>query len=304
MADRVFPNNLNVDMGSKTSFSGINWSFVEESMKNNKYAQDTQSAEIMRLVEEFQKLTPNEQEEAMEEMKNPNEPESDSEQGDKEMPDNDDESKEASSKEANTNTKMRKIAFTHPNQISAEAIEAAQAAGDTRLVNTILAARKENRMRIASVIQKNLEESLKFAENSSEEKMDEPKKSKKEDKKEDKKEGDDKFASANSFTKSQRTAFVNAALAQGMPIEYINAMCPPKVSKKVAELSEKVKTVFASNLSEEVKADAIKSMIREAKLSPESKSEFVDYWNNILGYQDKSFWPSVAEDYTEKQGDK
>ena len=38
MADRVFPNNTNVDMGSKISFSGIDWSSVEQNMQNNKYA--------------------------------------------------------------------------------------------------------------------------------------------------------------------------------------------------------------------------------------------------------------------------
>jgi hypothetical protein len=40
-------------------------------------------------------------------------------------------------------------------------------------------------------------------------------------------------------------------------------------------------------------------LIKEAKLSADSKIEFINYWNNVLGYQDKSFWPDVAADYTD-----
>ena len=39
MAERVFPNNVNVDMGSKMQFSGINWGEVEQSLKNPRYAE-------------------------------------------------------------------------------------------------------------------------------------------------------------------------------------------------------------------------------------------------------------------------
>ena len=33
MADRIFPNSNNVDMGSKIQFSGIDWSEVETNIK-------------------------------------------------------------------------------------------------------------------------------------------------------------------------------------------------------------------------------------------------------------------------------
>ena len=49
MADRVFPNNINVDMGSKITFSGIDWGTVEANIKNNKFASD-QSEEVQALL--------------------------------------------------------------------------------------------------------------------------------------------------------------------------------------------------------------------------------------------------------------
>ena len=53
MADRVFPNNTNVDMGSKISFSGIDWNSVEQNIQKNKYAssQDEQIAHLLKMAE-------------------------------------------------------------------------------------------------------------------------------------------------------------------------------------------------------------------------------------------------------------
>ena len=58
MADRVFPNNINVDMGSRISFSGIDWSLVEDNLKNKKFADD-QSDEIKKLLEGLDKTDEN-----------------------------------------------------------------------------------------------------------------------------------------------------------------------------------------------------------------------------------------------------
>ena len=342
MADRVFPNNKDVDMGSKISFSGIDWSSVEQNMKNNKFAQSEESDALKKMLDELMGLSPDEQHKVVEELEEEvgEEPEAPEEPKADDFGTSD-EDVEASWKGAKRNNTMRKIAFTHPSQISAEAIEAAQEAGDQRLVNTILAARKENRMRIAAAIQRNLKEASRYAQSdfSSEDlntdltplnpdplsdtssiikKMlndpgvDEETKAKLEKllPPGDNVPGSNEenmptqnFTTASSFTKAQRTAFVNTALSLGMPAEYINAMCPKTLSPRLASLAEKVKSVYASNLTKTVKSEVVKSMIKEAKLSPESKSEFVDYWNNILGYQDKDFWPSVTKDYSGAKGD-
>jgi hypothetical protein len=71
------------------------------------------------------------------------------------------------------------------------------------------------------------------------------------------------------------------------------------MSPKVESLSKSIKEVFSTNLSDKVKTATVKTLIKEAKLSADSKSEFINYWNNVLGYQDKDFWPLVAADYTD-----
>jgi len=339
MADRVFPNNVNVDMGSKVEFSGINWDAVQASLTNNRFAQDDTEVKVLELLKplfEEEKGIPMPQEveqeitnvvkkakeaikdkEANEGDKGPEDmgPEDMGDKGPEDMGDI------ASWKTSGSN-KMRKIAFTNPSQISAEAIELAMANGDTKLVNTILAARKENRNRIASAIKEKSELEIRKAQRASIVKKAEEDSSKDkmtcEECDEKFKEGEgvegdkyccqeclDKgttkaFVSPAKFTQAQRESFKKIALASGMPKEYVEAMCgTTPVSPRVETLNRSINEVYASNLSDSVKTATIKTMIKEAKLSADSKSEFINYWNNVLGYQDKSFWPDVAADYTD-----
>jgi uncharacterized protein (UPF0335 family) len=352
MADRVFPNNVNVDMGSKVEFSGINWDAVQASLTNNRFAQDN-TVRVLELLdqagydlseEQVEKIGAlvEEAEEANKANEGPKSPEDmgdegmgpedmgDEGMGPEDMGDEGDEGDEGPDDEASAmaswktsgSNKMRKIAFTNPSQISAEAIELAMANGDTKLVNTILAARKENRNRIASAIKEKSELEIRKAQRAS------IVKKAQEDSSEDEmtcKECDEKFeegtgvegdkyccqecadkdtttafVSPAKFTQAQRESFKKIALASGMPKEYVDAMCgTTPVSPKVETLNRSINEVYASNLSNSVKTATIKTLIKEAKLSADSKSEFINYWNNVLGYQDKSFWPDVAADYTD-----
>jgi hypothetical protein len=417
MADRVFPNNTNVDMGSKISFSGIDWSSVEQNIQKNKYAssQDEQIAHLLKMAEMMDNEKNAEDCEAEEmhgKKAKTKEEKQHEEEGKKELKHRDPKgklSKEASYEEvpldaydkvvkkllngdyqkeypelpnfsseaelfdwimdgnskfyrdlaehehwkqeniydtppdefdrgANNKgkTTMRKIAFTHPSQISAEAIEAAEAAGDTKLVNTILAARKANRQRIASAIESKMTKEaglakrqaqraaiIKMAEDMSDDSLADKTL---EELKElvDAAGGIDKapealknafkskggkmeteateidvmaFTSPAKFSKAQREAFNKVALSLGMPKEYVDSMCSPAVSQKVINLANEIKGVYASNISGKTKKAIAQSLVKEAKLSSDSKSEFIDYWNNVLGYQDKDFWPMVAADY-------
>jgi Arc/MetJ-type ribon-helix-helix transcriptional regulator len=343
MAERVFPNNLNVDMGSKIQFSGINWGEVEQNIKNPRFAQDSEA--VMDLLKKLTGATEEEIEEAVQDLKeegekseepvdsDDTEKKEDSEEDGEEDGDKEPESdidKEASLKTSSSN-KMRKIAFTHPSQISAEAIAIAEAAGDIQLKNTILAARKANRLRIASAIQTNLKRKTEIIERKSQEQVnvklaqsvDEQARSSIIDAIDNKNpvpqsfvdaynaslsgemksyEGlDSDFKPTTAFSKAQRKAFAETALSQGMPIEYVNSICPPVVSDAVIKIAKNASEIVKSNISDETKKIAVASLIKEAKLSADSKSEFIDYWNNVLGYQDKAFWPLVAEDYTDKK---
>ena len=105
------------------------------------------------------------------------------------------------------------------------------------------------------------------------------------------------FTSPTKFTKAQRESFNKIAMSLGMPKSYVEAMCAPVIPNDVKKLSKEIKEVYSSKVSDKVKTSVIKSLIKEASLSPDSKREFIDYWNNVLGYQDKDFWPLVAADY-------
>lgn len=315
MADRVFPNNTELDMGSKISFSGIDWASVEDNLKNNRFSQlqDDPSSKIIALLEqsgysldeseeaEVQQLV----DQALSEKANLEGGESDGEdhtmfeedmsddlEGDDMTSGPEDESKSVDMVfeshdpmahfSSNGNNKMKKIAFTKPEQISAEAIEKAMADGNFELVNTIKAARKANRQRIANA----LISRMKTAE--SEQAVT--------------KQAVDAFQSPTKFSSSTRDSFKKIAKSLGMPEEYVEKMCGPvekPLSSKVKALNGQIKELFSTSLPESVKTASIKALIKEAELSGESKKEFVDYWNNVLGYQDKDFWPAAAEDYSE-----
>ena len=332
MADRVFPNNTNVDMGSKISFSGIDWNSVEQNIQKNKYAssQDEQIAHLLKMAE------------MMDNEKNAEDCEAEKMHGKKAKTKEEEEHEEEGEEElkhrdpkhtlASDSNKMKKIAFTHPSQISAEAIEAAEAAGDTKLVNTILAARKANRQRIASAIESKMTKEAGLAKRQAQRaaiiKMAEDMETAVPQSQldsmsvtdlqqlvdsfkgnvpdyftkalEEKKNSNPEvmaFTSPTKFSTAQRNAFNKVALSLGMPKEYIDSMCTPSYSQEVLGLANEIKGVYASNVSSKTKQALAKSLIKEAKLSSDSKSEFINYWNNVLGYQAKDFWPMVASDY-------
>lgn len=339
MVDRVFPNNTTTDMGSKIEFNGIDWNEVETNMQNNRFAQD-KTSEIINMISQLTSVPENEIREvvdtAQERFDHSSSADSDSGILDDSIP------VEANSKKNVKTAKLKKIAFESPDQISAEAIEEALQKGDQRLVNTILAARKENRLRIASAIKANEskksltqtkenQDSVKSASSKTAQTSiwtkafsGQPEKLREAidvmkasgintseaeialthmeptqpvTASNDKENTSMKFASPTEFTKSQKLAFNQAAMALGMPKEYVEAMTSKALSAEVEKLNHKMKEVIASSISAETKNLAISNLIKEAKLSADSKADFLDYWNNVLGYQEKDFWKDVAEEY-------
>ena len=371
MADRIFPNNINVDMGSKIQFSGIDYDHVKKLMNNNFRAAQSSEQEIQDLLRELQENEDMNTEDMGADMgkldsdmgnfnMDMNNLDTDMDNMDTDMDDMDDMDTDMDEIDTNmdnvgtdmdnydlskplvaSTNKIKRIAFTHPSQISAEAIERAQAAGDEKLVKTILAARKENRKRIASAIESRIASEQKLEirkahrnsiiklaeENSSFNPIDfdifdlealEQLKSQNPElipdtymeqrrQEETMKNPIDtemstdgmkmSFTSPTKFTKAQRESFNKIAMSLGMPKSYVEAMCAPVIPNDVKKLSKEIKEVYSSKVSDKVKTSVIKSLIKEASLSPDSKREFIDYWNNVLGYQDKDFWPLVAADY-------
>jgi len=204
--------------------------------------------------------------------------------------------------------------FNHASQLSAEAVEAAVAAGDEDLKEAILAARHDRRVRLAGKIERQVqaqqETNLKLAQRRAyreslvqrvAEKMDTEKEAAM-DKTCEKcggvyagKKCECGYASdksemkeAKAFSSAARQAFAAKAIAEGFPIEYVNARLGETSAPKFDKLSD-IKNVLASGLETNVKVAAASSMIKVATLSDADYSRIVDYWKNELGYGDQEW---------------
>jgi hypothetical protein len=185
------------------------------------------------------------------------------------------------------------------------------AAGDEDLKEAILAARHDRRVRLAGKIERQVqaqqETNLKLAQRRAYReslvqkvaaKMDDEKEAAMEKSCEKcggvyagkKCECADKSSmkEAKAFSSAARKAFAAKALAEGFPIEYINARLGETSAPTVDKLSD-IKNVLASDLNTNVKVAAASSMIKVATLSDADYSRIVDYWKNELGYGDQEW---------------
>ena len=189
--------------------------------------------------------------------------------------------------------------FNHASQLSAEAVEAAVAAGDEDLKDAILAARHDRRVRLAGKIERqvqaNKETNVKLAQRRAYREalvqkvaanMEVEKEAAMEKECESGAKSDMKEAKA--FSSAARKAFAAKALAEGFPIEYVNARLGETSAPAVDKLSN-IKDVLASGLETNVKVAAASSMIKVATLSDADYSRIVDYWKNELGYGDQEW---------------
>ena len=93
---------------------------------------------------------------------------------------------------------------------------------------------------------------------------------------------------AKAFSSAARKAFAAKALAEGFPMEYVQARLgetPVVANDNISEIKE----VLASGLETNVKIAAASSMIKVATLSDADYSRIIDYWKNELGYGDQEW---------------
>ena len=303
MADRIFPTHVNEDpLDSEMVFQGINWDNF-----NNKLAEVKEAGKTSGTINPgLQKYLDD---------KKKNASDDDEEDGDKDVDakkdvnsyakkDVEDGKKDASVQDiidALPESERKKlktsssIVFSHPSQLSADAVEAAIAAGDIDLKNAILAARHERRVRLASkvetIVKAEAEKNQKLAQRKAYRESLVTKVA-----------NDDKAAQkvkpANTKTDSgfrpitnrpvnAKKAFASKALAQGFPQEYVDAMLGNNAP--VSDNTVDIKNVMASNLATSVKKTAVASMVKEATLSDADYSRLIDYWKNDLGYGDQDW---------------
>jgi hypothetical protein len=240
---------------------------------------------------------------------------SDDEDKDSDDEDSDDEEKEDKGpmKRKGPKKKSEKKAyhFNHASQLSGEAVEAAIAAGDEDLKDAILAARHDRRVRLAGKIERQVqaqkETNLKLAQRRAyRESLVQKVAKKMEDEKEAamNKEcekcggtyagkncecaGKSEMKEAKAFSSAAKKAFAAKAIAEGFPIEYVNARLGETSAPVVDKLSD-IKNVLASGLETNVKVAAASSMIKVATLSDADYSRIIDYWKNELGYGDQEW---------------
>ena len=352
MADRIFPNRFQEDpLDSDLVFQGIDWDNFNQRLAEAKEPKENKGLkalidaigdeEVDRLqgedhddhdeagmdhksgyMKEAKKGLPEGLKKWMEENgkgKKKSEDSEDEDHDDEDHEDHEDDEKmegKGPMKRKGPKSKAEKKAFhfNHASQLSAEAVEAAIAAGNEDLKDAILAARHERRVRLAGKIERQVqaqqETNLKLAQRRAyreslvqrvAEKMDTEKEAAMD--KECKKCGgvyagkkcecgyaSDKseMKEAKAFSSAARQAFAAKAIAEGFPIEYVNARLGETSAPKFDKLSD-IKNVLASGLETNVKVAAASSMIKTATLSDADYSRIIDYWKNELGYGDQEW---------------
>ena len=185
------------------------------------------------------------------------------------------------------------IVFTHPSQLSAEAVEAAIASGDQKLANTILAARHERRVKLASQIETRIAEETdknqrlaqrkQYRENlvakvASQERTVKTASTRK---------SSDEFVKVSNLNSSAKRSFASKAIAEGFPKEYVDAILGNNIV--VADNTVEIRKVMASTLAPSIKKSAVSSMVKTATLTNADYSRLIKYWKEELGYGDQEW---------------
>jgi hypothetical protein len=313
MADRIFPNKFQESgLDSELVFTGINWDTFNERLAavkdgesgnkvphellealNDKYpgafdeeakSNDKEGGSKYSTYAEDDEDDEDSEDEDMEDEESDKCPECDCDPCECEDEDEDEDEK--------MEKKASKIVFNNSSQLSAEAVEAAIASGDTRFANTILAARHERRVRLANQIESNIKTAQAHQTNLNQRKAFRENLVKVSAKSESRKVVAQKsalptFVKASSLNNNSKKAFAAKAVAAGFPVEYVEAMLntPSAESPKVAE----IKQVMASNLNNNIKKQVISSIVKEAALDAANINRCKDYWKNELGYGDQKW---------------
>ena len=306
MADRIFPNKFQESgLDSELVFTGINWDTFNERLAAVKDGEGDKKApkELMdalndKYPEEFDEEAESNDKEGGSKYAAYAEDDEDSEEDDEDMEDEDedesDEDEDDDDEESEMEKRASRIVFNNPSQLSAEAVEAAIAVGDTRFANTILAARHERRVRLATQIESNiktaqahqtaLNQRKAYRENLVKVASNNERRTATAQKPAAQKSALPTFVKASALNNNAKKAFAAKAVAAGFPAEYVEAMLntPVAESPKVAE----IKQVMASNLNNNIKKQVVASIVKEASLDAANINRCKDYWKNELGYGD------------------
>ena len=306
MADRIFPNKYQESgLDSELVFTGINWDAFGQRLAAMEEGEDKKNdipVDLLKAIDNKYKEVDVDIEASGDEGHDPvnakwasveeDDEESDEDESDEDEDEDEDSDVDTDEDDEKTESEMTKkaskIVFTNPAQLSAEAVEAAVANGDVKLANTILAARHERRLRLASQIETNIKTAqahdLKLAQRRAYRENLVKTAANAANKTVKTASSNESFAKASQLNNSAKKAFAAKAIASGFPVEYVEAMLNTPVAEKpaVAEIKE----VMASNLNANVKKTVVAKMIKESELDSANINRCKDYWKNELGYGD------------------
>ena len=305
MADRIFPNKFQESgLDSELIFTGINWDTFNERLAAVKDGEGDKKVptELMEALNEkypdaFDEEAESNESEAGSKYAAYAEDEEEAEEDEEEMEDEDeseedeDESEEdEDEEEAEMEKRASKIVFNDPSQLSADAVEAAIASGDKRLANTILAARHERRVRLATQIETNIKTAQAHQDTLNQRRAYRENLVKVASKNETRtsvaqKTEEPTFVKASALSNTAKQAFAAKAVAAGFPVEYVEAMLNTPAAPEAPQVVE-IKQVMASNLNVNTKKQVVASIIKVAELDNANINRCKDYWKNELGYGD------------------
>ena len=194
--------------------------------------------------------------------------------------------------------KASKVVFTHPEQISAEALMQAKTAGNENLVRAILSAREDrNRViesRLERLAQEESDKNQRLAQRREQraaivaQAEDNAKRLASADASVTKSvEG---FKTVSALKNNEKAVIAQRLLDNGFPAEYVEATLG--LYAEVAPVSSEenqIREVMSSSLNDTTKRTAVASLVKVAELSQEQLDRCIRFWVDELGYGDEQW---------------
>jgi hypothetical protein len=197
-----------------------------------------------------------------------------------------------------TATKASKVVFTHPDQISAEALMSAKTAGNDNLVRAILAAREDRNKVIEARLERlaavETEKNQRLAQRReyrasiiAEAETNAQRLASAEASVVKSEEG---FKTVASLKNNEKQVIAQRLIDNGFPVEYVEATLGMYDSApSISDEENQIREVMSSALNPSTKRTAIASLVKVAELSQEQLNRCIRFWVDELGYGDEAW---------------
>jgi hypothetical protein len=193
-------------------------------------------------------------------------------------------------------TASSKIVFTHPDQISAEALMSAKTAGNENLVRAILAAREDRNRVIESRLEKlaqiETEKNQRLAARREQRAAIVAQAEEKANRLASveatiaKPEG---FKTVASLQNNEKQVIAQRLIDNGFPTEYVEATLGMHSEPVISDAEVEIREVMSSDLNSKTKRTAVAGLVKVAELSQEQLDRCIRFWVDELGYGDEQW---------------